>query len=584
MDLLYIDQISEIGHIFLTLDHRKTDLMKTPLLAFVTLLILSLFQSCAITPEYDIILRNGTIYDGSGNAGYAGDVAILNDTIATVGKKLRAKGLKEIDVTGLAVAPGFINMLSWANESLIEDGKSQSDIRQGVTLEVFGEGWSGGPLNEKMKETLIKEQGDIKYQIEWTSFAGFMEYLEKRGISCNIASFVGATTVRVHELGYENRPPSPVELDRMKELVRHAMEEGAVGLGASLIYAPAFYAATEELIELNKVVAEYDGLYISHLRSEGNGLLEAVDEMLRIAGESGVRSEVYHLKAAGKENWHKMDQVIAVVEQARAAGMSITANMYTYTAGATGLDAAMPPWVQEGGYENWARRLQDPAIRRKVLQEMVTPTNAWESLYLAAGSPDKVILVGFKNDTLRHYTGKTLAEVAALRKQTAEEAAIDLVIENGADVGSVYFLMSEENVRKQIALPWVSFCSDSESSAPEGVFLKSSTHPRAYGNFARLLGKYVRDEKVLPLEAAVRKLSALPAENLRLVNRGSITPGFYADLAIFDPLLIQDHATFDDPKQFSTGMVHVFVNGIQVLENGEHTGALPGRFVRRDRK
>ncbi len=511
------------------------------------------------------------------------DIGINNDTIAFIGDLKKNTGTEEIDLSGLTVAPGFINMLSWANESLIEDGRSMSDIKQGVTLEVFGEGWSGGPLSPKMKEEMLALQGDIKYPITWESFGGFLEFLEQKGVSCNIASFVGATTVRVHELGQENRAPGAEELTRMKQLVRQAMEEGAVGLGASLIYAPAFYAATEELIELCKVVAEYDGLYISHLRSEGNGLMEAYDEMLRIVRESGVRSEIYHLKAAGQENWYKMDELIQRIENARAEGLGITADMYTYTAGATGLDAAMPPWVQEGGDQAWAKRLKDPTIRKKVLKEMVTPTKEWESLYLAAGSADRVICVGFSQDSLKYLTGKTLAEIAEIRGKTPEETAIDLVIDNNNDVSCVYFLMSEENVKKQIALPWVSFCSDSESRAPEGVFLKSSTHPRAYGNFARLLAKYVRDEQVLSLEEAVRKLSHLPATNLRLQNRGMLKEGYFADLAIFDPEKIQDHATFEDPQQFATGMVHVFVNGQQVLKNGEHTGVLAGRFLKPQR-
>ena len=544
------------------------------------IVVIGVFSSCQTSQKYDVLLLNGLILDGSGSPAYKADIGISGDSISFIGEIKRASAIQEIDLDGLAVSPGFINMLSWANESLIEDGRSMSDIKQGVTLEVFGEGWSGGPLNKEMKEALQNEQGDIKYDVTWDSFGGFLEYLQNRGVSCNIASFVGATSVRVHQVGYKNRAPDPEELQNMKELVRQAMEEGAVGLGASLIYAPAFYASTEELIELCKVVAEYDGLYISHLRSEGNALLEAFDEMIRIMKESGVRSEIYHLKAAGKENWHKMDEVIVRIEAARENNMGLTADMYTYTAGATGLDAAMPPWVQEGGDKAWAKRLKDPAIRKRVLNEMVTPTTEWESLYLAAGSPDRVILVGFEQDSLKYLTGKTLAEVATLRGTSAEITAMDLVIDNNADVSCVYFLMSEENVKKQVALPWVSFCSDSESRAPEGIFLKSSTHPRAYGNFARLLAKYVRDEKVLTLEEAVRKMTSLPAENLRLEKRGALKVGYFADLAIFDPEKIQDHATFENPQQYSSGMTHVFVNGIQVLKNGEHTNEFPGRFVK----
>ena len=528
----------------------------------------------------DVILRGGTIYDGSGNAPYVADVAISGDRIAAVGDLGRATAAREIDVRGLAVAPGFINMLSWATESLIHDGRGQSDIRQGVTLEVFGEGESMGPLNARMKQTMREEQGDIRYDIEWTTLGEYMQYMEKRGISPNIASFVGATTVRIHELGYEDRAPTPEELTRMQALVRQAMEEGALGVGSSLIYAPAFYAGTDELIALAKAAAPYNGMYISHMRSEGARLLEAVDELMRISREAGVPAEIYHLKAAGTANWGKLDAVIAKVDSARAAGGRITADMYTYTAGATGLDAAMPPWVQEGGYKAWAERLKDPAIRARVAQEMRTPTTEWENFFAAVESPEQMILVGFRNDSLKPLTGKTLAEVARLRGKSPEETAMDLVIEDGSRVGTVYFLMSEDNVRRQVALPWMSFDSDAGALAPEGVFLRSNPHPRAYGTFARLLGKYVREERVITLQEAVRKLSALPASNLGLEGRGQLRTGYFADLAVFDAARIQDHATFERPHQYATGMVHVFVNGVQVLRDGEHTGAKPGRFVR----
>lgn len=543
---------------------------------FVILLLLS---ACSPKTEYDLIIRNGMIYDGSGAAPVAGAVAINADTIAAVGKLENAVGKREIDAQGLAVAPGFINMLSWATVSLIEDGRSQSDIRQGVTLEVFGEGWSMGPLNDKMKQEEREQQGDIKYDIAWTTLGEYLDSLVARGISTNIASFVGATTVRIHEVGYENRPPTPEELERMKALVRQAMEEGALGVGSSLIYAPAFYAKTDELIELCKVAAEYGGMYISHIRSEGNRLLESVEELIEIARAANIPAEIYHLKAAGRTNWHKMDEVIARVESARAAGLQITADMYTYTAGATGLDAAMPPWVQEGGYHAWAQRLQDPAIRKRVIKEMTEPTDEWENLFLHAG-PENVLLVGFKSDSLKYLTGKSLAEVANLRHSTPPETAIDLVIQDGSRVESVYFLMSEDNLKKQIALPWVSFDSDAASQAPEGNFLKSSVHPRAYGNFARLLGKYVREEKVISLEDAIRRLTTLPAGNLKIKKRGSLTPGYFADVVVFDPVTIQDHATFENPQQYATGVQHVFVNGEQVLKDGEHTGAKPGRVVR----
>jgi N-acyl-D-amino-acid deacylase len=558
--------------------HTLTDeesFMRKLVLAGVAALV-----AAACAPDYDVIIRGGTVYDGTGTAPVVADVAIAGDTVAAVGDLSGARGVTEIDATGMAVAPGFINMLSWATESLIEDGRSQSDVRQGVTLEVMGEGWSMGPLSDPMKEEAVEQQADITYDIEWTTLGEYLEYLEDRGIATNVGSFVGATTVRIHEIGYEDRPATAEELDRMRALVRHAMEEGAFGLGSSLIYTPAFYAPTEELIELAKVAAEYDGMYISHMRSEGNRLLEALDELLTIAREAGIRAEVYHLKAAGESNWHKMDMVIDRIEAARAEGLEIVADMYTYTAGATGLDASMPPWVQEGGLQAWRERLQDPAVRRGVAREMRTPTDEWENIYLAAGSPDRIVLVGFKNPDLKPLTGKTLAEVATMRGTSPEETAMDLVVEDDSRVGTVYFMMSEENVKKQIALPWVSFDSDAESMAPEGVFLKANPHPRAYGTFARLLGKYVREEQVIPLEEAIHRLTSLPAHNLRIPRRGALTAGYYADVVVFDPAIIIDHATFAEPHQYATGVLHVFVNGVQVLDDGEHTGATPGRVVR----
>ena len=542
---------------------------------------LSLIFSCSPTNNYDVLIKNGTITDGSGNPTYIGSVGINADTIAAVGK-LKATGTLEIDATGLIVAPGFINILSWATESLIEDGRSQGDIMQGVTLEVFGEGWSMGPLNEDLKKKLQlpTAQGDIKYEVDWNTLDEYLQSLIKRGISPNVASFIGATTVRINHIGYENRAPTDEELASMEEMVRQAMEDGALGVGSSLIYAPAFYSTTEELIALCKVASEYNGLYISHMRSEGNRLLQSIDELMRIANEADIRAEIYHLKMSGKENWSKYDEVVRKIDSARTAGLSITTDMYTYVAGATGLDASMPPWVQEGGYEKWAERLQDPEIRQKVLKEMTTPTDKWENLMFDAGTSDNLLLVGFENDSLRHYTGKTLTEVAKIHGKSPEETAIDLVIADGSRVGTVYFLMSEENVKKQIALPYMSFGSDAASMTPEGVFLNSSTHPRAYGNFSRLLGKYVRDEQIISIEEAVRKLTSLPASNLKIKKRGSLTKGYFADLAIFNPETIQDHATFVEPHQLSTGMIHVFVNGEQVLKDGVHTGATPGRVVR----
>jgi N-acyl-D-amino-acid deacylase len=545
------------------------------------LFILSLTVSCQPGHRYDLIIRNGTVYDGSGSMPVRADIAISGDSIAAIGDLGSERADTVIDAGGMAVAPGFINMLSWAGESLIEDGRSQSDIRQGVTLEVLGEGMSDGPLNEEMKASRKRLQGDIRYDIPWTTLREYLDFLTGRGVSCNIASFVGATAVRVHEIGYEDRPPTAGELARMKELVRQAMQEGAVGLSTALIYAPAFYARTDEITELARVAAEFDGLYITHLRSEGDQFLEALDEMLTIAEDAGIRSEIYHLKAAGRNNWPKMDLAIAKIDSARSAGLTITANMYTYPAAATGLDACMPPWVQEGGDEAWAARLRDPAIRERLKKEISRPGDGWENFYDLAGTPDNILLVGFSNDSLKKYTGMTVTEVALMRKKDPVETIMSLVADNGHDIGTVYFLMSEENISKQIRLPYVSFCSDSESQAPEGVFLKSATHPRAYGNFARLLGKYVRDEQLITLEEAVRRLTALPAENLRLERRGRIASGYFADLVIFDPGLITDRATFTEPQQFATGVLHVWVNGVRVIRNGEHTGARPGRVVTR---
>ena len=524
------------------------------------------------TLVYDYIIRNGTIYDGSGSEGYVADVAISGDRVAKIGLNLPGKGNKEVDATGMAVTPGYINMLSWATESLIIDGRSQSDIRQGVTLEVFGEGGSGGPLSETMK-------AEYDTPPEWTTLGEYLEFLETRGISPNVASFIGATTLRIHQVGYEDRAPTDEEMENMKLLVKEGMEEGAMGIGSSLIYAPAFYSSTEELIELCKVASDYGGMYISHMRSESNRLLQALDELILIADEATIPAEVYHLKAGGKQNHYKMDLAIAKMDSARAAGLYITADMYNYTAGATGLDASMPPWVQEGGYDKWAERLQDPEIRSRVKAEMQEDTDDWENLGLLAGY-ENVLLSGFRNTELRQYIGKTLLQVAEMRGTPPEETAMDLVVEDGSRVDVVYFLMSEENVKKQIRVPYVSFDSDAGSIAPEGDFLKYNPHPRAYGNFARLLGKYVRDEKVIPVHEAVYRLSGLPATNLKIRDRGFLREGYYADVVVFDPATIQDHATFEKPHQYSTGVYHVFVNGEQVLKDGEHTGATPGRVVR----
>jgi N-acyl-D-amino-acid deacylase len=533
-----------------------------------------------MSPEYDLIIRDGTIYDGSGGPPVTVDVAVNGEAIAAIGPLRTSRSRRELDAQGLAVAPGFINMLSWANRSLLEDGRSQSDIRQGVTLEVMGEGSSMGPLTDTMKRQMREQQGDIKYTVEWTTLGEYLEHLVGRGVFCNVASFVGATTVRVHEVGYADRPPTPEELGRMQQLVRQAMAEGALGVSSALIYAPGFYAKTDELIALCRAAAEYGGMYISHLRSESRRLLEAADELIRIAREAHIRAEIYHLKVAGQPNWPKLDPLIQKIESARAEGLAITANMYNYTAAGTGLDAAMPPWVQEGGHEEWVKRLRDPATRQRVKREMAAPSDDWENLFAVAGSPDNIVLAGFVTEKLKPLTGKTLAEVAKMRGISPEDVAMDLVIEDNDRVDAIYFIMSEDNLRRQLKLPWVSFGSDEASLAPEGVFLKSNAHPRAYGNVARLLGKYVREERLIPLEAAIHRLTSLPATSLKLDRRGALRPSYYADIVVFDPASIRDHATFEQPHQYATGVRDVFVNGVQVLRNGEHTGAKPGQVVR----
>lgn len=544
------------------------------------LLIVFFISSCEEKSTYDIIIKNGLVYDGNGREPQKTDIAIVADTIAFIGDLSGQSGVKQtIDAQGLVISPGFVNMLSWSTESLIQDGRSLGDIKQGVTLEVMGEGDSMGPLSDSVKAYAQRLQGDIKYKIEWTTLGEYLNYLEKRGVSTNVASFVGAATVRANELGYANRPPKPEELERMKQQVRKAMEEGAMGVGSSLIYVPGTYASTYELTELAKVASEYGGMYISHIRSEGNKLLEATDEIIKIGKDANIHAEIYHLKAAGKDNWNKLDKVIARIDSARKAGINITTDMYTYIAGATGLDAAMPPWVQEGGLPQWRRRLKEVVIRRRVGEEIQTKQNDWENLCLAAG-PDKTLLIGFKQDSLKKYIGKTLTEVAALRHKPWYETAMDLVIDDDSRVEVVYFLMSEENVKKQLQLPYMSFGSDAASMAPEGVFLKSSAHPRAYGNFTRLIGKYVRDEKVISLQEAIRKLTSLPCDNLKIQKRGRLKVGYYADILAFDLAKMKDNATFEKPHQLSEGMVHVFVNGQQVLKDGTHTGVKSGKFVK----
>src|SRR5213595_2415371 len=536
-------------------------------------------QIASADAPFDIVIKGGTVYDGTGGEGHVTDVAIRGDRIAGVGDFAKASAKKTIDARGLAVAPGFINMLSWSNESLIQDGRSQSEIRQGVTTEIMGEGESMGPLNDRMKARIVREQTDIKFEIKWNTLAEYLHYLEKRGISCNVASFLGATTVREYVIGLEDKQPTPEQLDQMRELVRKEMEAGALGIGTSLIYPPAFYAKTEELIELCKVAAKYQGKYISHMRSEGNRLLEAFDELLHISREAHIPAELYHIKALGQKNWGKMDTLLARIEAARKKCLPVRANMYTYIAGGTGLDACLPPWTQDGGYPELLKRLRDPEIRKKIAAEVKVDSDKWENLYLAAGSPDHIILADFTSEKLKPFSNKPLAEVAKMRGKDPIEIIMDLLVENEKPIGATYFLMSEENVKKEIARPWISFGSDEASQAPEGVFLKSTPHPRAYGTFARVLGKYSREEKLVALPEAIQRLSALPATNLGLDHRGFLKEGMFADVVVFDPATIADHATFENPVQYATGMKNVFVNGREVLKDGQHTGAKPGRAL-----
>jgi N-acyl-D-amino-acid deacylase len=548
-------------------------------IAFCAFLVLGLTSYGWSADQFDVLIKGGTVYDGTGGPGRRVDVAIRGDRIARVGDLRNETAGKTIDATGLAVAPGFINMLSWSNESLIQDGRSQSEIRQGVTTEIMGEGESMGPLNDRVRDYLLQQQSDIKYDITWRTLAEYLRYLQKRGISCNVASFIGATTIRENVIGFEDKPPTAEQLDQMRELVRKEMEAGALGIGTSLIYPPAFYAKTDELIELCKVAARYKGKYISHMRSEGNHLLEALDELIRISREAQIPAELYHIKAAGQKNWSKEDALLSRIEAAQKEGLKVRANMYTYTAAGTGLDACLPPWTEDGGYPALFKRLRDPETRKKIAAEVKVDTDQWENLYLAAGSPDRILLVGFKSEKLKPLTGKSLAEVAKMRGKDPVETIMDLLAEDESRISTVYFVMSEENVKKELARPWISFGSDEASEAPEGVFLKAHPHPRAYGNFARVLGKYSRDEKILSLGEAVRRLSALPATNLELDHRGFIKEGMFADVVVFDPATITDRATFENPHQYAVGMKDVLVNGVPVLADGDHTGATPGRAL-----
>jgi N-acyl-D-amino-acid deacylase len=558
--------------------HSKTTKSLSPLtLLFVITLLLSACRSY----DYDVVISNGTVYDGTGSSGITTSIAIKGDRIVFVGTIDPERSVREtIDATGMAVAPGFINMLSWANNSLITDGRSMSDIKQGVTLEIFGEGTSMGPLNPEDAEQRRKLNLDRNIIGSWTTLGEYLQFLEHKGVSTNVASFVGAATVRRYVLGDDNITPDSLQLKRMQDLVRVAMQEGAMGLGSSLIYTPGLFASTDELIALSEIVAQFDGMYISHLRSEGGKFEEAVNELIHIARQAGVRAEIHHLKAAGQENWHKLDNVITMIESARNEGLPITTNMYTYPAAATSFTAIMPSWIQEGGRAAWIERLKDPVLRARVVEEIATDNESFENFYLMAGTPDGIIPVGFDNPALQHLTGKSLSTIAKERGTDPIETAIDLIIEDNSSIGTVYFLMSEENVRRQITLPYMSFGSDGGSIAAEGDFLNQNPHPRSYGNFARLLGKYVREEQLISLEEAIYKLTGLPATNLKLVDRGFLQPGYFADIVVFNPATIQDHATFEQPHQYATGVEQVFVNGTQVLRNGNHTGAMPGKFVR----
>lgn len=530
--------------------------------------------------QYDLIIRNGSIYDGSGSPPYTGDLAVDGDRIASMGNLSDARGKTEIDAAGLAVAPGFINMLSWASTSLLEDGRSQSDLRQGVTLEVMGEGFSFGPLSPAMREKFGKILAQDSVTLAWTTLGEYLEHLEQHGVSTNVASFVGASTLRQHQIADEDRLPTAEELATMCELAREAMREGAMGLASALIYPPGCFAQTDELTALATAVGEYGGMYISHLRSEGLRLLDAFEEFVSIIRAAGIRGEIYHLKAMGESNWAKMDELIQRVQAYQAQGVEISADLYPYPAGATGLTACLPPWVQEGGREAAYQRLTDPQTRQRILEAMRQPDDGWENMLIASSTPENVLLVGFETDKLRPLTGRTLGAVAAERGTSSEATIIDLIVEDRSRVETVYFTISEDNIRRQIVLPWVSFCSDEQSLAPEGRFLESNPHPRAYGAFARVLANYAREQGLLTVEEAVRRLSAFPASVLRIKERGSLTPGYFADVVVFDPAAIQDHATFTDPHQYATGMRDVLVNGTPVIRDGEHTGATPGRVVR----
>ncbi|MBI3466029.1 MAG: protein-L-isoaspartate(D-aspartate) O-methyltransferase, partial [Planctomycetes bacterium] len=535
-------------------------------------------------PTYDVLIRGGDVYIGDGSAPIDADVGVRGDTIALVGRTEAARAGKEIDARGLAVAPGFINMLSWSTESLIAEGKSDSEIRQGVTTQVFGEGQSMGPLNVAMKRRRRAQQTVVRFDYEWSTLAEYLQYLERRGVAPNVASFVGASTVREYVMGLADRPPSPSELEQMQRLVEREMKAGALGVGSALFYPPGSFAKTEELIALCQVAARYGGIYTSHIRNQGSEIVEAIEELIRISREAAVPAEIYHFGTAGEENWGKLDRCIEIIEAARRDGLHITANMHAYPAGCTGLTACLPPWVQEGGADALFKRLKDPAARRRIAREIRSGIKGWDNPYRTVGSPERILLLQFQTAALKPFQGKTLAEIAATRGQEPIEVLMDLILEDRTRVETVYFTDTEENVRRQIKLPWISFGSDAASMSTDGVFAGYGTHPRAFGNFARVLGKYVRDEGLVSWQEAIHRLTGMPATNLGLDRRGLLREGFFADIVVFDRKEIADQATFEKPQQYAVGVKHVFVNGVQVLDDGKHTGALPGRALHVSRR
>ena len=531
----------------------------------------------AMAADYDVIIRNGSIYDGTGAPPYVADLAITGDRLSAIGHFAAVSADLDIDASGLAVSPGFFNMLSHAHLSLISDGRAMSDVMQGVTFEVLSE-ISLSPLTDSTADFWSRFSND-EVEMTWRTLGEYLQTVEDNGVSVNFATFVSAATVRMNIIGMDDVDPTPEQLDMMKSQVAEAMEDGALGLTTASIYAPATYAETEELIELAKVAGQYGGIYTAHMRSESNQFIESIDETLRIGREAKLPVKIHHLKAAGRPNWYKMDNAIDKIEALRREGIPVTADMHTYTAGGSGLDASMPTWVQAGGYDKWVERLKDPEIRARVKAEMAVNAQDWENLGYFAG-PDGMVFLEFKSKDHMKYLGKTLAEVAAERGQDPRDTIIDLVIEDGSRVVTAYyFLMSEENLKKQIRQPWVMFGSDGTAPAAEGKTLESGVHPRTYGNIARLLGKYVRDENVIPMEEAIRRLSFLPAQTLGIRERGRLAPGYFADIAIFDPKTINDNSRFDDPHRYASGVQYVLVNGVPVVSKGEHTGATPGRAV-----